>query len=597
MSKRRKINTNKPSTTQRRTRGAQKNITRQTEQKTLLPSYTLNLIAMKKLCTWIVERHSIYRRRFLLGLPRPWTKDPVLLQWKYCNVFRELDSGSKYVLDELLPGMRRGVLVRDGDSSSSSSSREAGTSTYTKPYTTADVLLNLLVYRTFNKMDVFRALLSGLGGYLVCSHAAAAVDEVLDEVTGKKEQEETAAAAAAEEAMQKTLVVNAGVMYTPRQCEEILRAWLEENEDSGRGGGGGGGGGRRCLWTNAFVVSSFSFGIYRQNKERFHDKLSCVAHLISVWAAILLTLAPELDALAAASTTSSVVISEAVYKGFRSLPGIGPFNAYQVAVDVGYYRTDLFNENVFTVAGPGAKNGVSFKKIKHHIQFKNVKFSYPGSRADVLSDVSFRIPSGKLTGIIGASGSGKTTILDIMSGLRTINSGEIFFDKVPISALRVKSLRSEIALLTQEPFMFDDTVRNNLSYAQTNLSEKDLQNALRLSNSLDFINSLPQGLDTKIGDRGSNLSVGQKQRLAIARALLTNASIFLLDEPTSSLDQGSELVIVELIDMLIRERKTVVVVAHRMQTLSRAHHVIHLEGGKIINQGTFQNVVPLNSSF
>ena len=240
---------------------------------------------------------------------------------------------------------------------------------------------------------------------------------------------------------------------------------------------------------------------------------------------------------------------------------------------------------------------MGFEKIKHHIQFKNVKFSYPNSRADVLSDVSFRIPSGKLTGIIGASGSGKTTILDIISGLRRINSGEIFFDKVPISALRVKSLRSEIALLTQEPFMFDDTVRNNLSYAQIDLSEEDLQNALRLSNSLDFINCLPQGLDTRIGDKGSSLSVGQKQRLAIARALLTNASIFLLDEPTSSLDQDSELVIVEMIDMLIRERKTVVVVAHRLQTLSRAHHVIHLEGGKIINQGTFQNVVPVSSSF
>ncbi|MDA8942684.1 ABC transporter ATP-binding protein/permease [Alphaproteobacteria bacterium] len=238
-----------------------------------------------------------------------------------------------------------------------------------------------------------------------------------------------------------------------------------------------------------------------------------------------------------------------------------------------------------------SKKGVEYTPLKKCIEFKDVSFCYPNRKNTVLSDVSFKIPKGKLTGIIGASGSGKTTILDVICGLWEPDKGEVFFDNVSIKDINAVSLRSEIALLGQEPFLFDDTVRNNLSYARADVLEKDLITALKLSNLWDFVNTLPNGLDTKIGDKGSLLSVGQKQRLAISRALVSNASIILLDEPTSSLDQKSEAHIVEMLGMLVKQGKTVIVVAHRLQTLSLAHNVIHIEGGTVVNEGNPKKVI------
>ena len=170
-------------------------------------------------------------------------------------------------------------------------------------------------------------------------------------------------------------------------------------------------------------------------------------------------------------------------------------------------------------------------------------------------------------------------------------SGSVLFDQVPIEELNLECLRSGIAFLGQEPFLFDDTIENNLNYARSDASVSDLWKALELANIATFVSSLPDGLQTKIGNRGSSLSVGQKQRLAIARALVSNSSLILLDEPTSALDNESEALIAATFDKLISEGKTVVVVAHRLQTLKRAHHIIKIGEDGVIVQGTPEAVL------
>lgn len=219
------------------------------------------------------------------------------------------------------------------------------------------------------------------------------------------------------------------------------------------------------------------------------------------------------------------------------------------------------------------------------IEFKNVCFFYEKRGKRGIADVTFEIPCKKLTGVIGNSGSGKTTILDIICGIRVHQSGEVLFDGVPLEKLSFEHLRSDIAFLGQEPFLFDDTIKNNLNYVRSNARVSDLWRALELANLADFVSNLPQGIETRIGNRGSDLSVGQRQRLAIARALVSSSSLILLDEPTSALDGNSEMLIADTFEKLVTEGKTVVVVAHRLHTLKRAHHIIRVSETGTTTQG------------
>ena len=206
---------------------------------------------------------------------------------------------------------------------------------------------------------------------------------------------------------------------------------------------------------------------------------------------------------------------------------------------------------------------------------------YQGQKKPVFRCVSLRIPDNELIGIVGPSGSGKSTLLDMIARLYSPINGTILVGGIPIEEISLDELRGNIALITQEPFLFNDTLKNNLAYGNGDVSDKTCHEALRQVDMLEFYQNTPKFLGEMIADKGGNLSVGQKQRIAIARALISKAKIYLFDEPTSALDSVSEEEIVKLFNVLVASGKTVVVVAHRLHTLRDAKTIIKIENGTI----------------
>lgn len=227
-----------------------------------------------------------------------------------------------------------------------------------------------------------------------------------------------------------------------------------------------------------------------------------------------------------------------------------------------------------------------FPGLQEAIEFDHVSFSYsdggPGGWG--LRDISFRVTKGSLTAIVGRSGAGKSTLLDLIPRLRETTAGTIRFDGTPIQAFELRSLRSKIGVVDQHGFLFNDTVRNNLTYGLEEVTPERVEEAARKAYAHGFIQALPQGHDTVIGDRGIRLSGGQRQRLALARIFLQDPDILLLDEPTGALDAESEQYIRVVLDRL-SEDKVVIVVAHRLSTIRRADQILVLDNGRIVEQG------------
>ena len=231
------------------------------------------------------------------------------------------------------------------------------------------------------------------------------------------------------------------------------------------------------------------------------------------------------------------------------------------------------------------KSGNEFKSLRDEIKLIDVSFYYSQGQKPVLDKLNVSIPASSFVGIIGASGAGKTTLLDLISGLLPVSEGQIFYDNQTISDLNISSLRSNFAMVSQEPFLFDDTILENITYGNRKISKNKILQALSETNLLEFVNSLPNGINTRIGDRGNKLSVGQKQRLALARSIVSGAKIFFFDEPTSALDTRSEEIIIKLLKSLTEQGKTVIVIAHRLNTLNLSDKILFLENGKLIRQG------------
>lgn len=234
--------------------------------------------------------------------------------------------------------------------------------------------------------------------------------------------------------------------------------------------------------------------------------------------------------------------------------------------------------------------GRRFKGIEQAIDYRDVWFRYSDESDWVLKGITLSVGKGETVAVVGGSGGGKTTLVELLLGLYPDFQGAITFDNTPISAFELTSLRQHTAYVSQDTTLFDGTLYENVLIGNLSASEADVQSALEQAHLNDFIEQLPQGLQTPIGERGVKLSGGQRQRLAIARALLKNAPILILDEATSALDNESEAVIQQALETLIRNR-TVIIIAHRLSTIQSADRILVLEQGRIVEEGTHESLL------
>ena len=227
---------------------------------------------------------------------------------------------------------------------------------------------------------------------------------------------------------------------------------------------------------------------------------------------------------------------------------------------------------------------------KANIKFKDVMFSYNKSDGEVLKNVNLEFEGGQMTSLVGHSGSGKSTILNLIPRFYDCGSGDIFVDNQSIYDVTLHSLRKNISLVSQETTLFDDTIKNNIKYANLDASDEEIFRAAKLSHCDEFINNLPEKYETLIGEDGVRLSGGEKQRISIARAMLKKSSIILLDEATSSLDSETETKIQDALKILTKDRTTIVI-AHRLSTILNSNKIYVIDSGKIIDNGKHEDLL------
>jgi len=233
---------------------------------------------------------------------------------------------------------------------------------------------------------------------------------------------------------------------------------------------------------------------------------------------------------------------------------------------------------------------IHVKSLKGEIDFRHVMFSYDKEKRITINDFSLAIHPGQKVALVGASGSGKSTISNLLLRFYDIDSGVIKVDGMDIRQLSLESYRSHVGVVLQEPFLFSGTILENIAYARPEASDEEVRKAAEMANVLEFVEQLPDGFETIIGENGASLSGGQKQRLAIARAMLKNPEILILDEATSALDTVSEFYVQEALDRLM-EGKTTLIIAHRLSTIRNADLIVVMEEGRIVQTGTHAELI------
>jgi subfamily B ATP-binding cassette protein MsbA len=239
---------------------------------------------------------------------------------------------------------------------------------------------------------------------------------------------------------------------------------------------------------------------------------------------------------------------------------------------------------------------IPFEGLQKAISFESVTFRYKPEEKPAVQDISLCIPRGKTTAFVGPSGAGKSTLIGLLCRFYDVTEGEIYVDGCPLRQLNLDSLRSRIAIVSQDIHMFSATIRENIAYGRLEATEDEIIAAAKLANADEFISQFPYGYETKVGDRGIRLSGGQRQRIALARAIVRNPEILILDEATNALDTISENLIQEALNTL-SENRTVIVIAHRLSTIEQADQIIVLEEGRVIEQGNLQHLLKLDGLF
>lgn len=244
-----------------------------------------------------------------------------------------------------------------------------------------------------------------------------------------------------------------------------------------------------------------------------------------------------------------------------------------------------------------AKEPVSKKTFDDKIEYSHVHFSYrEDGNEEVLSDISFTLEKGKTVALVGASGSGKSTIVDLLPRFYDVKEGQILIDGIDIKKLKISDLRSIFGIVNQDITLFNDTVYHNIAFGKEGVTREMVEEAAKTALAHDFIMEMAEGYDTVIGDRGMMLSGGQRQRLSIARAVLQNPQVLILDEATSALDTESEYIVQQSLQRLM-EGRTTIVVAHRLSTIRRANEILFVQGGHIIERGNHDELIALGGEY
>lgn len=356
----------------------------------------------------------------------------------------------------------------------------------------------------------------------------------------------------------------------------------------------------------AFGMENYEIDKFRESERNYFDLLidlvrrrglaSPITEIIGVFsiAIVLYFIGNQIITGQSSMTPGAFFVYLGVF--FQMMPSLKlqgqVFNQMQEGRAASERVFNVLDTNPEIIDAPDAIELNSFSK---KIEFKNVNFKYPKSDL-ILNSINLEIEKGEILAIVGPSGAGKSSLVDLIPRFYDVESGSILIDDIDLRKIKMKSLRELMGIVTQETILFNDTIRNNIAYGIKNPPIEKIIEAAKAANAHNFISDLANGYNTLIGDRGIKLSGGERQRLSIARALLKNPPILILDEATSSLDTESEILVQQAIERLM-EGRTSVVIAHRLSTVQNANKIIVLNEQRIVEQGNHQNLLKLNGLY